>query len=227
LTLKYRRYYATEVMKRLSRAEQGERNRALVLDAARRVFLARGYYGATLEQIADEAGFSKGVVYSQFDSKADLFLALLEARISERAAENARLAETLAGGGGLPALVEHLAAGDRDTPGWALLVIEFRVHAARDPVLGRRYAAAHARTVEALAGALMTVGAHDGQAPAIEPSRLAELALALSFGVTLEEAASPDALGGPLPAARLVAQVLQALLTAPAAPAPVAGSDRP
>ena len=58
--------------------EQGERNRALVLAAARRVFLERGYAGATLEAIADEAGFSKGVVYSQFAGKPDLFLALLE-----------------------------------------------------------------------------------------------------------------------------------------------------
>src|SRR5215471_8350739 len=199
-------------MKRLSRAEQSERNRVLVLDAARRVFLAKGYHGATLEQIADEAGFSKGVVYSQFDSKADLFLAMLKARIEERAAENARLVESLASGGGLPALVEHLAHGDQATPGWALLVIEFRVHAARDPVLARRYAAAHARTVEALAGVLATVSARDGQAPAVAPSRLAELMLALSSGITLEQAARPDALGGPLPAARLVAQVLQPLL---------------
>jgi AcrR family transcriptional regulator len=214
-------------MKRLSRAEQGERNRALVLDAARRVFLARGYHGATLEQIADEAGFSKGVVYSQFDSKADMFLALLKARIEERAAENARLAESLAGGGGLPALVEHLARGDQATPGWALLVIEFRVHAARDPVLSCRYAAAHARTVEALAGVLATVSAQDSEGPAVTPQRLAELALALSVGTTLEQAASPDALGGPLPAARLVAQVLEPLLARSAAPAPVAGSDRP
>ena len=88
MTLIYHEYYATEVMKRLTRVEQSERNRGLVLVAARRVFLARGYHRATLEQIADEAGFSKGVVYSQFESKADLFLALLEARIAERAAEN-------------------------------------------------------------------------------------------------------------------------------------------
>jgi AcrR family transcriptional regulator len=216
-------------MKRLTRAEQAERNRTLVLDAARRVFLARGYHGATLEQIADEAGFSKGVVYSQFDSKADLFLALLEARISERAAENARLAESLAGdGGGLPALMEHLARGDQATPGWLLLVIEFRVHAARDPVLGRRYAAAHARTVEALADVLATVGAHDGQAPAVAAPRLAELALALSSGITLEQAASPGALGGPLPAAELMGQVLGPLLApSAAAPARAAGSARP
>ena len=213
-------------MKRLNRAEQAERNRALVLDAARQVFLARGYHGATLEQIADEAGFSKGVVYSQFDSKADLFLALLEARIEERAAENARLAESLAGDGGLTALMEHLARGDQATPGWVLLVIEFRVHAARDPVLSRRYAAAHDRTAEALAGVLATVSAAGGEEPAVAPRRLAELALALSVGITLEQAASPDALGGPLPAAQLVARMLEPLARR-AAPAPAAGSARP
>jgi AcrR family transcriptional regulator len=49
---------------RLSRPEQVQRNRGLVLEAARRVFLERGYAGATLDAIADEAGFSKGVVYS-------------------------------------------------------------------------------------------------------------------------------------------------------------------
>ena len=47
---------------RLTRVEQSVRNRELVLAAARRVFLERGYHGASLEQIADEAGFSKGVV---------------------------------------------------------------------------------------------------------------------------------------------------------------------
>jgi len=208
-------------MKRLSRAEQAGRNRTLVLDAARQVFLARGYHGATLEQIADEAGFSKGVVYSQFESKADLFLALLEARIEERAAENARLAGSLPGSEqGLLALVDHLARGDQATPGWLLLVIEFRVHAARDAELSRRYSAAHARTVEALAGVLAAVFARNGQAPAAEPRRLAELALALSAGATLEQAADQAALGGRQMAAQL-AQVLEPLVRPTV---PVAGS---
>src|SRR5215472_6849557 len=185
-------------MGRLTRTEQAERNRTLVLDAARQVFLARGYHNATLEQIADEAGFSKGVVYSQFASKADLFLALLDARIAERAEENARLAESL-------------PAGDQLTRGWQLLVIEFRVHAARDAELSRRYAAAHARTVEALAGVLAAISARSGQEPAMGLRQLAELMLALSVGVTLEQAARPDALGG-REAAEQVARVLQPLV---------------
>ena len=210
-------------MKRLTRAEQVQRNRGLVLDAARRVFLDHGYHGASLEQIADEAGFSKGVVYSQFDSKADLFLALLEARIEERAAENAKLAPTLADSGDLQALLEHAVRGDQATPGWLLLVIEFRVHAARDPELSRRYTAAHTRTLDDVAEMLATVAATDGREPGVSWRRLAELALALSVGTTLEQAANPDALGGPELATQL-AQVLEPLVRPAAAPA--AGSVR-
>jgi AcrR family transcriptional regulator len=205
-------------MKRLSRAERTAANRALVLAAARGVFLARGYHGATLEQIADEAGFSKGVVYSQFESKADLFLALLEARVEERAEENVRAARSLAGDGGLQALLEHLTRGDQATPGWLLLVIEFRVHAARDPVLSRRYAAVHARAVEGVAQALATVIGQGGVGLAVRPRRLAELALALSTGTTLEQAASPEALGGPRVAEQL-AQVLESVAWPAAFPA--------
>ena len=136
---------------RLSRAEQNDRNRALLLDAARRVFLERGYYAATLDLIADEAGFSKGAVYSRFASKADMFLALLEDRIAERAGQNAQLAGELAGTGNFSALLELAQQAERGAPGWRLLVTEFRVHAARDPELNRRYAALHARTVDGVA----------------------------------------------------------------------------
>jgi AcrR family transcriptional regulator len=105
---------------RLSRGEQVERNRGIVLGAARRVFLDKGYAGASLDAIAEEAGFSKGVVYSQFDSKADLFLALLELRIAEMAERNERLAAQAAGGDWLGAMLrmrERLFLGE---PGWSL-----------------------------------------------------------------------------------------------------------
>ena len=182
---------------RLSRAEQNDRNRALLLAAARRVFLARGYYAATLEQIADEAGFSKGVVYSRFASKADMFLALLEDRIDERAAQNADLARRLAGSGNFAALLDLAQRAERGAPGWRLLVTEFRIHAGRDPELNRRYAAVHARTVEGVAGVLASISEQGGEGLPFPPRQLAELLLAIETGLALEQLASPDALGGP------------------------------
>ena len=195
---------------RLRRVEQTERNRSLVLAAARRVFMDRGYHGASLEQIGEEAGFSKGVVYSQFDSKADLFLALLEARISERAHENAKLVEDAAGEHGVAALLDHVAKIARAEARWGLLVIEFRVHAARNGELNRRYAAAHARTVDGVAGVLAALHERAGTEPPLPPRELAELVLAIGAGLELEQAADPRALQGPL-----VLDLLTRLLTLP------------
>ena len=182
---------------RLSRAEQNDRNRALLFAAARRVFLARGYQAATLEQIADEAGFSKGVVYSRFASKADMFLALLEDRITERAAQNAQAARELAGTGDFAALVDLVQRAERAAPGWRLLLAEFRIHVARDPELNRRYAALHARTVEGIARTLTVIGEGGEQSLPFPPRQLAELLLAVENGLALEQQANPDALGGP------------------------------
>jgi AcrR family transcriptional regulator len=184
--------------KRLGRDLQVERNRQLVLKAARRVFLEKGYAGASLDAIAEEAGFSKGVVYSQFESKADLFLALLERRISERAAENERIAsETAASAGVVEGLGALIRLGQRnfvEEPEWALLVAEFRVQAARDPQLNRRYAEVHAGTVERLARLLARIHERAGLEPAFQPVTLAEFILALGMGMNVERAANPRAL---------------------------------
>jgi AcrR family transcriptional regulator len=179
-------------MKRLTRAEQNERNRALVLDAARRVFLARGYHAATLDEIADEAGFSRGVVQSRFGNKADLFLALLEQQITERAAQNARLAEGLAGAEGMRVLREHATRRNRAELDWGLLLIEFRVHAARDPALNARYAAAHARTRQVLAGIITEVYRRAGQPPPFPPDQMAQMILTIEAGIRLEQAADSE-----------------------------------
>src|SRR3954452_24654908 len=80
--------------KRETRAEKQARTRADLLAAATVVFARRGYHGASVEEIAEEAGYSHGAVYSNFDGKADLFLAVFEDYMAERARE---LAATQAG----------------------------------------------------------------------------------------------------------------------------------
>ena len=190
---------------RLSRAEQNDRNRALLFAAARRVFLARGYHAATLEQIADEAGFSKGVVYSRFASKADMFLALLEDRIAERAAQNAALARDLAGSGDFAALLDLAQRAERAAPGWRLLVTEFRIHAAtgsraQPPLRGP--ACPDDRGHRPGAGPDQRGGRNETSRS--RRVQLAELVLAIETGLALEQPADPDALGGPdLPVLRL------------------------
>src|SRR6266487_6512283 len=110
-----------------------------------------------------------------------------------RAAQNERL---VAGKSLAEAARELLLAADRDVVsdrGWAQLLVEFRAHAARDPILNRRYADAHRRTVAQLAALLARIHDQAGTPPAVPPQSMAEFVLAMGTGVTLERATNPAA----------------------------------
>jgi AcrR family transcriptional regulator len=194
---------------RLKRSEQVRRNRDLVLAAARGVFLERGYHAASVDEIAETAGFSKGVVYSQFASKADLFLALLDQRIAERAEQNRRITAGRTGADAVAVIVRTGVEVAQAEQRWGLLVTEFRVHAARDPELNARYLAAHERTLAEVATRLGDAYDAAGETPPRPPRVMAELLLAFATGADLELVANPEALQG-----RGVAELLTQVLTA-------------
>ena len=64
--------------KRLTREESKARTRSDLLRAANRLFLRNGFVATSLSEIAEEAALTKGAVYSYFESKEDLFLAILQ-----------------------------------------------------------------------------------------------------------------------------------------------------
>lgn len=179
---------------RRTRDEQREDTRRRLLDAARRVFVRRGFHGSSLDLVAEEAGFTKGAVYSRFDSKADLFLALLEERIAERVMEMEAEAEAQHGTVAIGAAMgRQWDARLRQEEAWQLAVIEFRVHAARDPALNRRYAALHAQTRHAIAGLIAREAAEVGAAAPASVDDVARAALALGIGAVLERAVEREA----------------------------------
>ncbi|MGW0634979.1 TetR family transcriptional regulator [Nocardia salmonicida] len=60
-------------MSRLTRAESMQRTRAALLRVAEEVFADKGFADATLDDIADRAGLSRGVVYANFANRTELF----------------------------------------------------------------------------------------------------------------------------------------------------------
>src|SRR5687768_14502723 len=64
--------------RRLTREESKARTRQELLRAASRLFLRNGFVATSLADIAEEAGLTKGAVYSNFESKEDLFVAVLQ-----------------------------------------------------------------------------------------------------------------------------------------------------
>jgi AcrR family transcriptional regulator len=136
----------TPASRRPTRAERQARTRADLIEAATQVFARRGFQGATVEEIAEAAGYSHGAVYSNFAGKEELFLAVFERYMAQRIEEVANATEIE----GTFAERARAAADqwmrrfteDRAT---FLLHLEFMIHAARNPhlseQLGKRMAA--------------------------------------------------------------------------------------
>jgi AcrR family transcriptional regulator len=180
--------------KRIPRLVRTEDTRRRLLEAARRVFLKRGWAATSLEMIVREAGLTKGAVYSRFRSKADLFLALLEERIAQRIADIETVAAAEHGSVGLAGAMgrrwDDAMAADL---AWHRVGIEFRLHAARIPALNRRYAALHARLRHAIAAIIEREAREDGQTLAIPADDVARASMALLTGMVLERCADGDA----------------------------------
>jgi AcrR family transcriptional regulator len=177
--------------KRLNRAEKRDLTRAKLLAAGRKVFGRSGFHGASLEEIADEAGFSKGALYYNFGDKAGLFLALLEERLQERV-DAISGAFDAAGSWqeGVREGARRFVASLDENREWQLLYFEFWAHAARDPKLRPRLAA----TLEAMrkgVAAVLEQRADVIGIPAGEAERFAIAVNALANGIVIEWHARP------------------------------------
>ena len=135
---------------RLTPERRRELTREALLDAASEVFARHGYDGGTLEEIATAAGFTTGAIYSNFGSKQDLFLAVLDER-SARFTDhyNAKLAEQprpLPDLGTIATLWSEIELGSDDA---LRLTLEYQLAALRDPHMRKKIAAYERRTEEA------------------------------------------------------------------------------
>lgn len=143
----------TTAPKRLTRAESRQRTRELLIAAAMRVFARDGYAGASVDAIAEEAGFTVGALYSNFATKQDLFMAVLERHCSGEVAA----ARALAASASSPDEVLRTVArqfGDDSAREWWQLMAELLVYAQRHPEAARRLAAVQAETRDVIAEAL-------------------------------------------------------------------------
>jgi AcrR family transcriptional regulator len=121
-----------------------ELTREALIASAREVFAHRGFHAASLEEIAEAAGFTRGAVYSNFENKEELFFAVLDRHVETQLAAFDALFEDSGG----PAAVSdedivrvwrQLAAGSQ--PEWVALSLEFRLYVLRNPEVRDRYLA--------------------------------------------------------------------------------------
>jgi AcrR family transcriptional regulator len=192
---------------RPTRAQRKELTRELLLDAAAEVFAGKGYHGASLDDVADAAGFTKGAVYSNFSTKAELFGALLErhAQRRERALREALRATPV---DALPGLAEAwLGSGSDEERDWDLLAVEFWLAAVRDPAVRAKLAASRESAMADLAALLDAKLQAAGRRTQLSGRELALVLDALGTGMLMGRYLEPATEHGDL-FARIVGALL-------------------
>jgi AcrR family transcriptional regulator len=121
--------------------------RARLIQSAEKVFARDGFEAAKLEEIAKDAGYTRGAFYANFESKEDLFLALLEKEIATRIAVLEREMDKVRDPEAkLRTMREFFMTKTLDRR-WSLLSLEFKLFAVRHPEVKQRLAAMHRRFV--------------------------------------------------------------------------------
>jgi AcrR family transcriptional regulator len=195
--------------RRLTRAEARARTRQQLLDSAARVFAQKGFAGASVEEIAESAGYSTGALYFNFDGKEQLFLELLSARRSRGIERRAAAAGEILGGaaegagddgagggdpfGALSGLFAKVAGRSGET---VALQAEFWLYAVRNPEAMDIVAAKTREQVEALEPLVATAMKRSGVASDVSARAVTRVALALFQGLVrqrrIDPAAVPD-----------------------------------
>jgi AcrR family transcriptional regulator len=191
---------------RVTRAQQQQRTREQLLDAAETLFGDRGIHQTSLDEIAAAAGLTKGAIYANFDSKRDLIAAILDRRIDDDEPSADRSTA-----GWVRSLGESYEAGlaRPEARRFAMAFVELWLYGVRDES-SRGALVEWLRRLRELGGQ-EAAARTDGKLP-MPVGQLAALLIALDIGVAVQHLIDPDAvpssvytagvkaiLGGPVP----------------------------
>lgn len=176
----------------MTRKESHAQTRERLVETAKQLFLADGYNVTSLEKVAATAGFSKGAVYSNFATKHELGLAVLDVVHVERAHS---LTEAVMTHDTMAERIDGFARwadeniGDM---GWTALEVEFATSTRHLPEV-RAELAARRRTMTAVLASLVQVQADEMGIDLPMPADDAALQLlSLGIGLGVQRAIDPE-----------------------------------
>jgi AcrR family transcriptional regulator len=177
---------------RAARAE-GRAARDDLLSAALRVFARRGYRAAGVDEIADEAGYSKGALYWHFAGKAELLNALLEERVDAPMREKIVLLASAPPEQDMSVEASRTFGSQVDAQREALLLErEYWSLAIRDPELRARYAERQADLRRELGAAMEARARHLGTPDIGMPAEdVARVVMSIIGGLTVDALIEP------------------------------------
>jgi AcrR family transcriptional regulator len=186
-----------EERRRLTRKEAKARTRQALLEAAAEVFANEGFHGASIDTIAEAAGYTKGAVYAHFANKDDLYLALLDEHLSSEGPPAFALLESGADVDSIAREIEEALPQELENiRDWGRLTYEFILHAMRDETVRERLAVRFERACDEYAKCLGKRFAARGERPPADLRQRAVALMAFENGLSLLGLISPALVAG-------------------------------
>ncbi|WP_378737526.1 TetR/AcrR family transcriptional regulator [Nocardia brasiliensis] len=208
-------------MARLTRSESQARTRADLIATARDLFLADGYASTSLERVAEEAGYSKGAVYSNFRTKKELGLEVIELIHATKFQE---VTDLLAAGDSFDEQLERFQEWAERTVGdvgWTMLEFEFATVSRDDPALRAALVSSLGVVRGAVAAQVQTLADTIGIELPLPAEDAATAILSMGIGLGMQRAIDPS-----IPA-RLITDAVRLLVTLGTGPLAAHSSGTP
>jgi len=178
---------------RLTREQSRDQTRQRLLDAAQAIFLSKGFVAASVEDIAEQAGYTRGAFYSNFSSKSELFLQLLKRDHENVMADMRAIFEAGESRSQMEARVlDYYSKHFRENDCF-LLWMEGKLQAARDPDFRVGFVACLRELRAATTEYIRQFSAQFGTPLPLPAEQLAVGLLALSDGMQFSVAFDPQA----------------------------------
>jgi len=180
-------------MARLTREEKKAETRSRLLDSAAEVFARRGMQQASIDEVAEHAGHTKGAVYGHFANKEELFLAMLDDRFARHLEE---IDDVLASDAEPEDQARAGAANFMDLltadPEWERLFFEFSAYASRNETF-RTQLVARRRDLQDRMAELYRARAEElGVEPPFPIEEIARMTFAMADGIALQKLLDPE-----------------------------------
>jgi TetR/AcrR family transcriptional regulator, transcriptional repressor of aconitase len=173
--------------KRLTREESRAQTRATFMAVGRQHFLRYGLGGAVAEKIAEDAGYSRGALYSNFDGKEELFLAVIREEQDRRMqAFHSMFKEEPSAKERLKKMRDAIADVVTD-PDWIVLRAEFEAGALRNERIRQTFVEVHRQQVRDAGNLIRNLARSSEIHMSIKPNEFMMIILNLTHGLAVTQ----------------------------------------
>jgi AcrR family transcriptional regulator len=179
--------------RRLTQEERKKETRQLLVESAVETFAALGFHGASVDKIAEHAGFSKGAVYAHFHTKEELFLAIVEHQmhvhihnIQQVINEQHSLSHFI------ETMNEYFDSVRETNRTWSMLNMEFLLYTMRDQSVRHKWATMLTESVEQLSKSIKHLMSKESHHSTLSEDELAWTILSLENGIAIFHYISED-----------------------------------